>query len=72
MMARAAALAELAAERVVWLQAQGHVQGEGQRLTLAEAEAEEVPSYGLINQPHLPIASHIPLTFLEQISIDVI
>ena len=43
-MARAAALAELAGDRVVWLQAQGPTRSDAQRLTLAEAEAEEVRS----------------------------
>lgn len=41
-MARAVALAELAADRVVWIQGQGNARSDAQRLTLAEAEAEEV------------------------------
>lgn len=40
--ARAIALAEMTSDRVQWLQAQGPARSDSQRLTLAEAEAEEV------------------------------
>ena len=39
---RAIALAEMASERLQWLQAQGQPRSDPQRFTLAEAEAEEV------------------------------
>lgn len=41
-MQRAIALAEMASERLQWLQAQGPPRSDPQRFTLAEAEAEEV------------------------------